>query len=54
MAKRAAPIEGPHWHFDCRIEAELPENRVVGLRFLLTTACALAAAVTFLFSCRSP
>lgn len=50
MAKRNEAIEGPHWHFDCRIEGELPENRVVGLRFLLTTACALAAAVTFLLS----
>lgn len=24
----------PHWHVDCRLEAELPEDRVVGTRFL--------------------
>jgi Tfp pilus assembly protein PilN len=26
---------GPHWHVDCRLEAELPEDNVVGTRFLI-------------------
>lgn len=40
--------EMPHWHYDCRIEAELPENRVVGIRFLTTTGFVLTAAISFL------
>ena len=48
MAKRGDPARGPYWHYDCRIEAELPEDRVVGIRFLTTAAFSLAAAVTFL------
>jgi hypothetical protein len=51
MAKRPPEtFEGPHWHYDCRIVAELPENRLVGIRFLTTTAFALTASVSFLMA----
>jgi hypothetical protein len=35
---------GPHWHFDCRLASELPEDNVVRLRFLVDV---LAGAVVF-------
>lgn len=38
----------PHWHVDCRIEAELPEDNIVGTRFLINmvfTALALASVL---------
>lgn len=38
----------PHWHADCRIEAELPEDNVVGTRFLIHAlfgSCTLALAL---------
>lgn len=39
----------PRWHADCRIEAELPEDKVVGRRFLIHAACvgAALAALTY-------
>jgi hypothetical protein len=39
----------PHWHVDCRLVAELPEDSVVGLRFITyAVSCALAlTAVLF-------
>jgi hypothetical protein len=39
----------PHWHVDCRLIAELPEDSVVGIRFITyAVPCALAlAAVLF-------
>jgi len=36
----------PHWHVDCRLIVELPEDSVVGVRFIsytVTSAIALAA-----------
>jgi ribosomal protein S18 len=39
----------PNWHVDCRLVAELPEDSVVGVRFMTyAVSCALAlAAVLF-------
>jgi hypothetical protein len=39
----------PHWHIDCRLVAELPEDSVVGVRFMTyAVSCAIAlAAVLF-------
>jgi hypothetical protein len=38
-------ILSPHWHVDCRIEAELPEDNIVGTRFLINFVfCAVALA----------
>jgi len=37
MAKRRDPLNlSSNWHFDCRIESELPEDRAVGTRFLVS------------------
>ena len=38
----------PHWHVDCRLEAELPEDTIIGTRFLVHVgfvALAVAAVV---------
>ena len=40
----------PHWHIDYRIEAELPEDNIVGTRFLVNAACALVAGAALLFA----
>ena len=38
MARKRDPLNlSANWHFDCRIESELPEDRTVGTRFLLST-----------------
>ena len=45
MSRSRDPLAlGPHWHADCRLEAELPEDNVVGRRFLVN---ALIGSVTF-------
>jgi hypothetical protein len=37
---------GPNWHVDCRLVAELPEDSVVGIRFITyAISCAIALAV---------
>jgi hypothetical protein len=36
-------VLSPHWHVDCRLETELPEDNVVGTRFLIN---ALFGSVT--------
>lgn len=33
-----------HWHLDCRIIAELPEDRVIGTRFLINVFIAVITA----------
>ena len=47
MSKNRDPLVlSPHWRVDCRIEAELPEDNIVGRRFLINaipSALALAA-----------
>jgi len=38
----------PHWHVDCRLVVELPEDSVVGVRFMsytITSAVALSAVL---------
>jgi hypothetical protein len=39
----------PHWHVDCRLVAELPEDSVVGIRFITyAVSCGIAlAAILF-------
>jgi len=47
MKRRPDPLlSNPPWHIDCRLEAELPEDTIVGTRFLINavaTACAVGA-----------
>jgi hypothetical protein len=40
----------PHWHLDCRIESELPEDNVVGTRFLINAAFSAVALAALLFA----
>ncbi len=40
----------PHWHVDCRIEAELPEDTVVGRRFLINAASSAVALAALLYT----
>ena len=36
MSKSRDPLAlTPHWHVDCALEAELPDDRVVSSRFLV-------------------
>ncbi|MSU66367.1 MAG: hypothetical protein EXS38_09765 [Opitutus sp.] len=36
MSRSRDPLTlSPNWHVDCRIEAELPQDNVVGTRFLI-------------------
>lgn len=42
------PFLSPHWHVDCRLIVELPEDSVVGVRFMsytVTSAITLAAVL---------
>lgn len=39
-----------HWHVDCRIEAELPEDNLVGTRFLANAAASALALGAVLFA----
>lgn len=43
-------ILSPHWHVDCRIESELPEDNVVGTRFLINVVFTAFAAGALLFT----
>ena len=38
------------WHLDCRIESELPEDNVVGTRFLINVLFGAAAIAALLFA----
>ena len=40
----------PHWHVDCRIEAELPDDSVVGTRFLANVLFSAMALGLVLFT----
>jgi hypothetical protein len=40
----------PHWHFDCRIEADLPEDTIVGTRFLINVIGSAIALAALLFA----
>jgi hypothetical protein len=39
-----------HWHIDCRIESELPEDNIVGTRFLINVLCGALAVAALLFT----
>jgi hypothetical protein len=49
MSARDRLFLSPHWHVDCRLVAELPEDSVVGIRFITyAVSCAIAlGAVLF-------
>ena len=40
----------PHWHVDCRVEAELPEDNIVGTRFLINVVFTAVALVMVLYT----
>jgi hypothetical protein len=40
----------PNWHIDCRIEAELPEDNIVGKRFLINVLFSALALAALLFT----
>lgn len=40
----------PHWHVDCRLEAELPDDNVVGTRFLINVAFGSVAVAAIIFT----
>lgn len=51
MARSRDPLGlGPHWHVDFRIEAELPEDSVVGRRFLLNAFASALAVGALLYA----
>ena len=46
MSRSNDPLAlGPHWHVDCRLVAELPEDTVVGTRFLINLAFTAPALI---------
>jgi hypothetical protein len=49
MSARDRLFLSPHWHVDCRLVAELPEDSVIGIRFITyAVSCGVAlAAVLF-------
>ena len=47
MSARDRLFISPHWHVDCRLVAELPEDSVVGIRFI-TYAVSIAVALASL------
>jgi Tfp pilus assembly protein PilN len=50
MNRRREPLRlGSHWHVDCRIEAELPEDSVVSLHFFANALCGTLALGAMLF-----
>jgi hypothetical protein len=51
MKRGSEPIVlSPHWHVDCRIEAELPEDTIVGTRFLINVVFTALALTAFLYT----
>jgi hypothetical protein len=50
MTRNRDPLAlSAHWHVDCRIEAELPEDNLVGTRFLINVVCSAVAFGALLF-----
>ncbi len=50
MSKSRDPIAAiPHWHLDCRIESELPEDNLVGTRFLINVLFGAVTLAALLF-----
>jgi hypothetical protein len=51
MTKSRDPLTlSPHWHIDCRLETELPEDNVVGKRFLVNALFGSSALTLVLFA----
>src|SRR3954471_12202089 len=51
MSPKRDPLAlSPHWHVDCRIEAELPEDTLIGTRFLVHAIFGGVAFAALLFS----
>ena len=51
MTKSRDPLAlSPHWHVDCRIETELPEDTVIGTRFIVHVAFFAVTLVTVLLA----
>jgi hypothetical protein len=51
MTRRRESIRlGSHWHVDCRLEAELPDDSVVGARFAANLLFGSIAVATLLFA----
>lgn len=51
MTRNRDPLAlSAHWHVDCRIEAELPEDNLVGTRFLINVVCSAVALGALLFA----
>lgn len=51
MTKSRDPlILSPHWHVDCRLETELPEDNVVGKRFLINAVFGFGTLTLILFT----
>src|SRR3954464_3183029 len=51
MSRNRDPIGlTPHWHVDCRLEAELPEDNIVGTRFLINAVFSAVAVAALLFA----
>ena len=51
MSRNRDPLAlSPHWHVDCRLEAELPEDNVVGTRFLINVIFTAVAVAALLFT----
>jgi hypothetical protein len=50
MSARDRLFLSPHWHVDCRLVAELPEDSVVGIRFITYAASSAVALAAVLFT----
>jgi hypothetical protein len=51
MKRKRDPLAlSPHWHLDCRIEAELPEDNIIGRRFLINVIFGAVALAMLLFT----
>lgn len=52
MSRRRDPLRlSPHWHVDCRIETDIPEDRIIGSQFLANIGfTAVAVGMTLLLA----
>src|SRR3954471_17197163 len=51
MKRKRDPLAlSPHWHLDCRLEAELPEDNIIGRRFLINVIFGAMALAMSLFT----
>ena len=50
MSQRDRIFLTPNWHVDCRLVAELPEDSVVGVRFITYVVLGLITVTTVIFT----